>query len=122
MCHQVEPVASNASHPGVGGCIYVGARSAVTSGVVTSRWNDMQPHMRIRPVTPSSAASSEAKIGSGTIVRTSSSKVPNSHHRCTIRKTSPYQAQPAVFRPTGKSFWLDLIGSHFDPVSAFDDR
>ena len=123
--HQVELVVSSVSSPGDGGSIYVGARSAATLGVVTTRSASMRRCMRARQVTRSSAALSRARRGFGTIAPTSTSKDLAWHHRCTIRSTNLYQDPPAVFRPTGRTFWWnrddalgrDRLGVSCIPVS-----
>jgi hypothetical protein len=122
--HQVELVVSSVSSPGDGGSIYVGARSAATLGVVTTRSASMRRCMRARQVTRSSAALSRARRGFGTIAPTSTSKDLAWHHRCTIRSTNLYQDPPAVFRPTGKTFWWnrDALGRDRFGVSCMRTR
>ena len=111
--HRVEPDASSVSNLGVGGFTSAGARSAGTLGAVTIRPSDMQRPMRTHLSTPSSAASSQAKIGSGTIAATNTSMVRLSRLRGIIPSINRFRDQPAAFRLTGRTSWPD--GDHDEP-------
>lgn len=61
--------------------------------------------MRARQDIPSSAASNQARIGSGTTEQTNTWKGLASHPRSIIRSTNPRPDQLDGSHPTGKTFW-----------------
>jgi hypothetical protein len=103
--HQAGQDAWSVSSLGAGGSTYGDARSAATLGAVTSRRCGMHLHMRAHRVTLSSAASSRARIGSGTTGPMTTWQGLGSLLRIIILSTNPCPDRLERSPQTGRSSW-----------------